>query len=181
MPPLEGGIVPSLGLLRQDKLPHSRKDRPPHTGHLGPWDPPSAPAAGWSPGERTRGETAPRLTNPSQSFQPHPLSSFLQTHFIISPSLALSSPYTAAQAFTNRCLTIIQNPPSEQNFLSIFTLKQSYSQISFNGKNSTRACTSKCLKPPRGDVVVSGFTQTSVGHSVTQKIKIPTSKSWTIP
>lgn len=29
----------------------SRKDRPPHTGHLGPWDLTSALAAGWSPRE----------------------------------------------------------------------------------------------------------------------------------
>lgn len=33
---------------------HSHKDRPPHTGHLGPWDLTSVPAAGWSPGERER-------------------------------------------------------------------------------------------------------------------------------
>lgn len=70
-PPLEGGVVPSLGLLRPCALTqairtsfllsHSHKDRPPHTGHLGPWDPTSAPAAGWSPGERTRSERASRV------------------------------------------------------------------------------------------------------------------------
>lgn len=59
--PLEGGLLTCfsishtflsrLGVLGEL---HSRKGRPPHTGHLGPWDRPSAAAAGWSPGIRGR-------------------------------------------------------------------------------------------------------------------------------
>lgn len=62
VPPLEGGIVPNvwLGFARACLGAHSRKDRPPHTGHLGPWDLTSVPAAGWSPGQR-KGEYHDRL------------------------------------------------------------------------------------------------------------------------
>lgn len=59
LPPAEGGLTMgfeqfSCALLQREAeflIADSRKDRPPHTGHLELWDPTSAPAAGWSPAD----------------------------------------------------------------------------------------------------------------------------------